>query len=107
MAPTSRIAHSTYFSPNLFNSVVATRCAAPESTINLPSMAPNPMISARLPSVPPNPALMDAMTSGNANPFAIPTKMAEIKSASILLSFTFMFKNRSKATPRATQIIGK
>ncbi|MNJ79042.1 hypothetical protein D3C77_769430 [compost metagenome] len=73
----------------------------------MPSTAPNPTIIAKLPRVPPKPALSDEITSSRDILLRIPTTIAEMSSAITLFSLNFIFNTNSKATPTATQIIGK
>ena len=95
-----------FFLPNLSISVVAIRCAPPQSASILPSMAPKPMISARLPSVPPTPALMELITLTSGIPCIRPTASATRTRAINPFILKRIIKSSNNTTPIATMTNG-
>lgn len=106
ISPVITSAHCTRFLPNVLMSVVAMRCAAPVSEINLPSIAPKPRIMASPPRVPPIPFCMECRTSCAPIPSANPTTAATRTRAIKPLTLKPIIKTNSSATPAAIIING-
>ncbi|MNI81780.1 hypothetical protein D3C73_1384260 [compost metagenome] len=92
--------------PNLAISVVAIRCAPPQSASILPNMAPKPIIRARLPRVPPTPALIEPMTLSSGIPCINPTASATRTRAMKPFILKRIIRRSNKITPIATMTNG-